>query len=50
MQSLFGTDGIRGRANIHPMTSEVALRVGMAVAHHFRGEGRVVVLREYRRR
>ncbi len=26
----FGTDGIRGRANVHPMTSEIALRVGMA--------------------
>ena len=48
MQSLFGTDGIRGRANIHPMTSEVALRVGMAVAHHFRGEGRVVVGKDTR--
>ena len=26
----FGTDGIRGRANTHPMTAEVALRVGLA--------------------
>ncbi|MEL6216795.1 MAG: hypothetical protein AAFQ99_14105, partial [Pseudomonadota bacterium] len=26
----FGTDGIRGQANKHPMTAEVALRVGMA--------------------
>ena len=26
----FGTDGIRGRANTHPMTPEVALRVGLA--------------------
>ena len=26
----FGTDGIRGRANAHPMTSEIALKVGMA--------------------
>ena len=26
----FGTDGIRGRANSHPMTAEVALRVGLA--------------------
>ena len=26
----FGTDGIRGSANSTPMTSEVALRVGMA--------------------
>ena len=26
----FGTDGIRGSANSYPMTSEVAMRVGMA--------------------
>jgi phosphoglucosamine mutase len=26
----FGTDGIRGSANTYPMTSEVALKVGMA--------------------
>ena len=32
----FGTDGIRGLANKHPMTSEVALRVGMAAGHVFR--------------
>ena len=27
---LFGTDGIRGLANIHPMTAEMALQVGRA--------------------
>ncbi|MBL8566813.1 MAG: phosphoglucosamine mutase [Hyphomicrobiaceae bacterium] len=32
----FGTDGIRGLANKHPMTSEVALKVGMAAGHLFR--------------
>ncbi len=32
----FGTDGIRGRANIHPMTAEVALRVGLAAGKLFR--------------
>jgi phosphoglucosamine mutase len=31
----FGTDGIRGLANHHPMTSEVALRVGMAASKVF---------------
>ncbi len=31
----FGTDGIRGLANKHPMTSEVALRVGMAAGKVF---------------
>jgi len=31
----FGTDGIRGLANKHPMTSEVALKVGMAAGKLF---------------
>jgi phosphoglucosamine mutase len=30
---LFGTDGIRGIANVEPMTSEIALRLGRALAH-----------------
>lgn len=33
---IFGTDGIRGTANIYPMTSEVALALGRAVAHKAR--------------
>lgn len=33
---LFGTDGIRGTANIEPMTAETALRVAMATALQFR--------------
>lgn len=33
---LFGTDGIRGRANRDPMTAEVALKVGMAAGCQFR--------------
>ena len=31
----FGTDGIRGEANRHPMTAEVALRVGLAAGKVF---------------
>lgn len=31
-RTLFGTDGIRGLANRHPMTAEVALKLGRAVA------------------
>ncbi|RZK81511.1 MAG: phosphoglucosamine mutase, partial [Methylobacterium sp.] len=31
----FGTDGIRGKANTHPMTAEVALRVGLAAGKLF---------------
>jgi hypothetical protein len=27
---LFGTDGVRGRANVHPMTAEMALALGQA--------------------
>ncbi len=35
-KKLFGTDGVRGVANSDPMTSEIALRLGRAVAHVFR--------------
>ena len=35
MGRLFGTDGIRGRANEYPITPELALLVGKAVARHF---------------
>jgi len=38
---LFGTDGIRGQANTHPMTAEVALALGKAAGRRFqRGEHR----------
>jgi len=30
-QKLFGTDGIRGRANSHPVTPEIAFRLGRAM-------------------
>jgi phosphoglucosamine mutase len=32
-RELFGTDGIRGVANEHPMTPELALRLGRAIAY-----------------
>lgn len=35
-RKLFGTDGIRGTANLEPMTAETALRVAMATGLHFR--------------
>ena len=35
MGRLFGTDGIRGRANQYPITPETALLAGKAVAKHF---------------
>jgi len=38
-RAYFGTDGIRGQANKHPMTAEVALRVGLAAGKMFRSGG-----------
>ncbi len=35
-ERLFGTDGIRGVANIEPMTAETSLRLGRALAYVFR--------------
>ena len=32
---MFGTDGVRGTANVHPMTAETALQLGQAIAHVF---------------
>src|SRR6516162_11230824 len=48
---LFGTDGIRGVANQDPMTAEVALRLGQAVAQRFRHParpGRIVIGKDTR--
>lgn len=33
MERLFGTDGVRGVANVHPMTAEMALKIGRATAY-----------------
>lgn len=33
---LFGTDGVRGVANVDPVTAETALKLGRAAAHVFR--------------
>lgn len=35
-RSLFGTDGVRGRANTYPMTSEMALKLAAAAGRYFR--------------
>ncbi|EDZ45184.1 phosphoglucosamine mutase [Rhodobacterales bacterium Y4I] len=52
MRKLFGTDGVRGTANIHPMTAEMALRIGAAVGRYFRRDGtgahRVVIGKDTR--
>lgn len=39
MRRLFGTDGIRGTANCYPITPEIALQVGKAIAHTFEARG-----------
>ncbi len=35
MRKLFGTDGIRGKANVYPMTCEIAMALGRAVTFYF---------------
>jgi phosphoglucosamine mutase len=51
-RSYFGTDGVRGRANEHPMTAEFALRLGAAAGRYFRRDGsaahRVVIGKDTR--
>jgi phosphoglucosamine mutase len=46
-KKIFGTDGVRGTANIEPVTAETALKLGQAAAHvfknlesHSRGRGK----------
>lgn len=52
MRKYFGTDGVRGKANSHPMTAEMALRIGAAAGQYFRGDGtnghRVVIGKDTR--
>ncbi|MFG6079257.1 phosphoglucosamine mutase [Paracoccus litorisediminis] len=51
-RKLFGTDGVRGRANSYPMTAEMALRLGAAAGRYFRRKGedhhRVVIGKDTR--
>jgi phosphoglucosamine mutase len=39
-RSLFGTDGMRGVANLEPMTGATVMRLGMAIAARLRQPGR----------
>jgi phosphoglucosamine mutase len=51
-RKLFGTDGVRGRANDAPMTAETALRLGQAAGRYFTNGGhahRVVIGKDTRR-
>ena len=54
---IFGTDGIRGTANVEPVTAETALKLGRAAAHVFknlesqsrgRGKHKIVVGKDTR--
>jgi phosphoglucosamine mutase len=50
-RKLFGTDGIRGVANMDPMTGELAMQLGRAIAHIFKeaaGKHRIVVGKDTR--
>lgn len=40
MKKLFGTDGVRGVANIYPMTTETAMQLGRAAAYIFKSSSR----------
>src|SRR5438876_12097448 len=35
-KKIFGTDGVRGTANVEPVTAETALKLGRAAAHVFK--------------
>ena len=50
-RKLFGTDGVRGVANVHPMTAEVALQLGRTLAYVVKygpGRPRIVVGKDTR--
>ncbi len=51
-RKLFGTDGVRGKANIYPMTADMALKIGAAAGRYFRNDGsnghRVVIGKDTR--
>ncbi len=50
-RKLFGTDGVRGVANVDPMTGELAMQLGRAIAHLFKeekGRHRIVVGKDTR--
>ena len=53
MKKLFGTDGIRGRANQWPITPEMALKAGRAIARALRhargGRSKIVIGKDTRR-
>jgi phosphoglucosamine mutase len=56
-KKIFGTDGVRGTANLEPVTAETALKLGRAAAHvfknlagegHLRGKHKIVIGKDTR--
>jgi len=56
-KKIFGTDGVRGTANMEPVTAETALKLGRAAAHvfknlagegHLRGRHKIVIGKDTR--
>jgi len=51
IRKLFGTDGVRGVANVEPITSEIVLKLGRAAAYIFKtrpGRHRIVIGKDTR--
>ena len=51
MRRLFGTDGVRGIANVEPVTAETAMKLGRAAAYIFKkraGRHRIVIGKDTR--
>jgi phosphoglucosamine mutase len=48
MTAIFGTDGIRGRANQWPMTPDIVLQVGRSVALRFRRDALPATISAYK--
>ena len=52
MKKLFGTDGVRGLANVWPMTPEIAMALGQAIADYFQHQHstrRIIIGKDTRR-
>jgi phosphoglucosamine mutase len=42
MRKLFGTDGIRGKANVYPLTGDLAFKLGQAAAIKFQNKNKKI--------
>ncbi len=50
-KKLFGTDGLRGKVNLYPMTVDIALKLGLAAGEFYRhrvGHNRVIIGKDTR--